>query len=228
MTGPADEPRSPRRARDARWLRAATDRVPTTWIPGILTAVFLGAAAAFGGLEAVAAPPVATLEPGETHVNDMLSITVERAVLIDTLRDAGLYADPEKGERVVAAVVRAENVWDTALPAAAQGKGLSGSIIASNLGGRYPDAVARLDDGNKGPWLQPGVPVELVVGWIIKKDDLTDADELSLEIRDFSLVTGKLVAIGEWWDTPVVVAEMDVPLTDVGAGANQPSQGASR
>ena len=119
MTAPGDEPSGTRSARDAQWLRTATDRVPTAWIPGILTAVFLGAAAAFGGLEAVAAPPVETLQSGETHVNDMLSITVERAVLIDSLPDAGARADPEKGQRVVAAVVMAENVWDTAVAGAA-------------------------------------------------------------------------------------------------------------
>ncbi len=220
MTASGGDPRDTRSPRDARWLRAATERIPTAWIPGILTAVLLGATAAFGGLDAVASSPVATLEPGETHRNDMLSITVERAVLIDTLKDAGAYA--KDGQRVVAAVVTAENRWDTALPANAKSAGLSGSIIASGLGDRPPDAVARLDDGNTSPWLQPGVPAELVVAWIIDEDELTDADELHLELRDFSLVTGRLIVNGEWWDNPVVVAEMAVPLTDVGAGADLP------
>lgn len=225
MTASGDEPRDRRSPRDVRWLREMTDRVPTAWLPGILTAVFLGAAAAFGGLEAVAAPPLATLQPGEEHRNDMLSITVERAVLIDALPDAGVYADPEKGQRVVAAVVRAENVWDTALPGGTSSTtptGLAGSLIAANLDGRAPDGVARLDDATTSVWLQPGVPAELVVAWVIDGDELSADDVLELEIRDFTLREGALILEGRWWDTPIVVATMDVPLTDVGAGADQP------
>ena len=78
MTASGDDPRDSRSPRNARWLRDVTDRVPTAWLPGIVTAVFLGAAAAFGGLEAVAAPPIATLQAGEEHREAFLADYLSR------------------------------------------------------------------------------------------------------------------------------------------------------
>lgn len=205
--------------RNTRWLREATDRVPTAWIPGILTAVFLGAAAAFGGLEAVAAPPIATLQPGDEHRNDMLSITVERAVLIDTFPEAGASANDEEGERVLAVVVTAENVWDRAVPAE-NDVSLTGMLRASGLAEASPVSAARLDDGTNEPWLQPEMPVELVVTWIIDAGELAAGDEVDLELRDFTLQEGQIVFSGEAWIDPVVGARVSVPVTDVGAGAD--------
>ena len=46
---------APVRKRRFEWIRAASDRVPTRWLAGIATALFLVATAAFGGL-ATAAP----------------------------------------------------------------------------------------------------------------------------------------------------------------------------
>lgn len=219
MTAPRDESPPARTARDARWLRTATDRVPTAWIPGILTAVFLGVAAAFGGLDAIAAPPISTLEPGETHTNAAFDLTVERAVLIDTFPEAGAFADPDAGERVLAVVVTVENRWDRAVRAEAD-TAVLGSLRAPGLDEPVLGAVARFDDGTKDPWLQPGMPVELVATWVIGGDELTAADDLVLEIRDFSLLRGQIVFSGEVWDAPVVAARMSIPLTDVGAGAD--------
>jgi hypothetical protein len=219
VTAPPDESPPARTGRDARWLRTATDRVPTAWIPGILTAVFLGVAAAFGGLEAVAGPSVATLEPGETHTNDAFDLTVERAVLIDTFPEAGASADPEEGERVLAVVVTVENRWDRAVAARAD-TAVRGSLVAPGLDDPVPWAVARFDDGTGDPWLQPGLPVQVVVTWVIGGDELAAGDDLELEIRDFSLQRGQIVFSGEVWSTPIVAARMALPLTDVGAGAD--------
>ena len=160
MTASGDDPRDSRSPRNTRWLRDVTDRVPTAWLPGIVTAVFLGAAAAFGGLEAVAAPPIATLQAGEEHRNDMLVFTVERAVLIDSFPEAGASANAEKGERVLAVVVTAENTWDRAVPAENDAS-LTGMLRAPSLADPVPVAAARFDDGTKAPWLQPQMPVHL-------------------------------------------------------------------
>ncbi|MDT3317655.1 hypothetical protein Q9S71_12580 [Microbacterium sp. KSW4-11] len=224
MTASGDEPRGIRSPRNARWLRDVTDRVPTAWLPGIVTAVFLGAAAAFGGLEAVAAPPIANLQPGDEHRNDMLALTVERAVLIDSFPEAGASANAENGERVLAVVVTAENTWDRAVPAENDAS-LTGMLRAPSLADPVPVAAARFDDGTKEPWLQPGLPAELVVTWIIGADELAAGDELELELRDFTLQEGQIVFSGEVWIDPVVSARVSVPVTDVGSGADaQPEE----
>lgn len=203
-------------------LHAVTDRVPTAWLSGILTAAFLAVAAAFGGLEAVAAPPVATLEPDQTHRNDQLALTVERAVLIDELPEAGAY--PEEGQRVLAVVVTAENVWDRAIPAHSP-TGVSGSIVAPRLDERMPGGVARFDDATPNPWLQPGLPAQLVMTWVIDADELSDGDEVRLEVRDFSLQSGQLILSGQWWGDAVAAATVDLEVTDVGAGADAAADG---
>ncbi len=226
VTGTGEGSRGTRSVRDAQWLRAATDRVPTAWIPGILTAVFLGAAAAFGGLEAVAAPPIATLEPGETHVNDMLSITVERAVLIDSFPEAGAYADPDKGQRILAMVVTAENVWDRPVQSMSD-TSLTGSLRVPGLADPVPVAAARLDDGTNKPWLQPGMPAEIVVTWRISAEEVAAGDGITVEISDFSLQRGQIVFSGETWVSPVVAARTSVTVTDVGAGADAEQSGPS-
>ncbi len=219
MTASGDDPRDSRSPRNARWLRDVTDRVPTAWLPGIVTAVFLGAAAAFGGLEAVAAPPIATLQAGEEHRNDMLAFTVERAVLIDSFPEAGASANAEKGERVLAVVVTAENTWDRAVPAENDAS-LTGMLRAPSLADPVPVAAARFDDGTKEPWLQPGLPAELVVTWIIDEDELAAGDQIELDLRDFSLQQGQVVFSGDVWSDPVVTARIAIPSTDVGAGAD--------
>ena len=219
MTASGDDPRDSRSPRNTRWLREVTDRVPTAWLPGIVTAVFLGAAAAFGGLEAVAAPPIATLQAGEEHRNDMLAFTVERAVLIDSFPEAGASANAEKGERVLAVVVTAENTWDRAVPAENDAS-LTGMLRAPSLADPVPVAAARFDDGTKEPWLQPGLPAELVVTWIIDEDELAAGDQIELDLRDFSLQQGQVVFSGDVWSDPVVTARIAIPVTDVGAGAD--------
>lgn len=219
MTASGDDPRDSRSPRNTRWLRKVTDRVPTAWLPGIVTAVFLGAAAAFGGLEAVAAPPIATLQAGQEHRNDMLAFTVERAVLIDSFPEAGASANAEEGERVLAVVVTAENTWDRAVPAENDAS-LTGMLRAPSLADPVPVAAARFDDGTKEPWLQPGLPAELVVTWIIDEDELAAGDQIELDLRDFSLQQGQVVFSGDVWSDPVVTARIAIPITDVGAGAD--------
>ncbi|MFS0734382.1 hypothetical protein ABC304_01030 [Microbacterium sp. 1P10UB] len=222
--GPADEGSgtSGRRPAGVRTrLVAWADRVPTGWFAGILTACFLGVTAAFGGLSAVAAPPLPELRAGDTHRNDQFSLTVERAVLIDELSDAGVYT--EAGQRVLAVVLTAENEWDRALSASGgpSGRdGVIGSVRIDELGDMPADAVARLDDATNSPYLQPGVPAELVLAWAVDDNTLSDGDELHVTLRDMSLSTGQLVTYGQWWDSPVAAARLTVDVADVCAGAD--------
>ncbi|WP_248172480.1 MULTISPECIES: hypothetical protein [unclassified Microbacterium] len=203
-----------------QWLHAMTDRVPTTWFSGAAIAAFLAVAGAFGGLEAVAAPPVAELEPGQTHRNDAFELTVERAVLIDALPEAGAYE--EEGMRVLAVVVTAENRWDRAV-ASTDRSALDGTFRARDLGSGEPESIARFDDTTQSPWLQPDLPVQVVVTWMVPADALADGDAVRLDIRDYRLTSGQFITSGESWEDPVTTAFVELEVTDVGAGADAES-----
>jgi hypothetical protein len=215
--------RRARRTTAGRLARLA-DRVPTGWFATILTVAFLGVTAAFGGLAAVAVPPVPDIEPGETHENAQFSLTVERAVLIDELPGSGTSVDD--GQRVLALVVTAENVWTKAVPASGQ-SGVTASVLVDELDDAPAGSVARFDDATIHPWLQPGLPAQLVLTWPVDADRFADGDELHVDLRDFTLYTGQLITYGQTWEDPVVAARMTVPIRDVGAGATpDPDEGA--
>lgn len=211
----------PARSRRTAWLARTWDRIPTGWFAGILTATFLAVTAAFGGLAQAAVPPLPELEPGETHVNDQFALTVERAVLIDELPEAGITVEPD--QRVLAVVLTAENVWNRALPSEGS-SGLRAGVRIGELGDEPAAAVARFDDTTFSPYLQPRVPAELVLTWAVDRDALAGGDEIEIVLRDLSLRKGELVVAGEYWETPITAATMTLELTDVGAGADAEGQ----
>lgn len=204
-------PRTPGRL---GWLRAASDRVPTRWFAGIGTALFLAATAAFGGLATAAETPIAVLEPGDTHRNDQLAITIERAVLVDEFPEAGVYVDD--GERVLAVLVSLENTWTEPLPASSDSS-VTESIEVAGLDAS-PDSVARYDDATISPYLQPGVPAQVVLAWAVDAGAFEDAQQLSVTLNDMTVHTGSFVANGTWWTDPVAAATVTIGLEDIGAG----------
>lgn len=210
------EPRAvaPRRF---RWIRAADDRLPTKWIAGIATALFLAVTAAFGGLATAAEPEIPVLEAGDEHRNEQLAMTVVRAVLIDEFPEAGVYVEP--GERVLAVVVDAENLWTQPLPTSA-GDSVSEALRLDEVAGAAPDAVARLDDATQSPVLQPGVPARLVVTWAVDAERFAAGDTVALVLSDETLYTGQIVVEGQSWGDPEQAAIVEVTLEDVGAGAD--------
>lgn len=196
------------------WLRAASDRVPTRWFAAIGTALFLAATAGFGGLATAAEPAVADLEPGETHRNGQLAITIERAVLVDEFPEAGVFVDD--GERVLAVVATVENRWTEPLAAYADSS-VTESLTVDGLADR-PDSVARYDDATVSPWLQPGVPARIVLAWAVETDEFADAQVVRITLNDMTLHTGSFVADGQWWTDPVAAATVPIALEDIGAG----------
>jgi hypothetical protein len=211
-------PVAPAPRKRAAWVGTITDKVPTGWLTGILLVPFLAITAAFGGLNAVAAPEIPAISPGDTHDSGPFELTVDRAVLIDELQGSGAY--PDEGERVLAVVVTAENTWDRAVRSVAD-SGVSAALRIPALGDESaPDAVARLDDATGSPFLQPGMPVELVVTWEVDAGAFADGDAIALEIQDFTLYVGQFITVGEEWSDPVLGATLDVRVADVGAGAD--------
>ena len=198
------------------WVRAASDRVPTKWFAGVFIALFLAATAAFGGLATAAPPEIARLEPGEAHVTEQRSFTVQRAVLIDELPEAGVY--PEPGERVFALVADVENRWDR--PATVAGTdGIGGSFTVAGIDPEVKASSARWDDESLVLSLQPGVPTRIVFAWPVDADQFIGGETVEVALNDMSLYTGSFVIEGQSWDSPVTTAVVSVEIEDVGAGA---------
>jgi len=210
----ADEDSTPRAAGRLGWIKAASDRVPTRWFAGIGTALFLIATAAFGGLATAEEPELAVLEPGEVHRNDQLAVAIERAVLVDEFPEAGVYV--EDGERVLAVVLTVENRWTEPLAASTESS-VTQSLSIAGLPDP-PASVARYDDATIGPWLQPGVPAQIVLAWALESDRLQDGQDLEITLNDMTLHTGSFVANGRWWTDPVPAATVTVAIDDIGAG----------
>ena len=207
------------------WIRAASDRVPTKWFAGIATGIFLAVTAAFGGLATAAQPELTKLEPGEPHVTDQRSFTVQRAVLIDELPGSG--TSPEDGERVLVLVTDIENKWTE--PQRSTGPNTDGVDATFAVEGLEDDGrrgTARLDDATGNPWLQPGVAATVVYAWPVEADRYAEGDELDITLSKTTLTTGSFVLNGQWWDDPEADAVVTVKIEDVGAGADADQDGA--
>lgn len=203
MTTP--EPPTKRRASPFSRLRAAADRVPTKWFAAIGTGLFLAATAAFGGLATVAAEPVPELEVGETHIGPLYALSVDRAFLFDELAEAGAY--PAEGQRVLALRITVENVWTSPEGVSGMRETLSVAVPGAEL-----TSMARIDDATTNPRLQPGVPAELAVAWLVPDDALAGGDEVTVTVSDPTLRTGQAVTSGQWWDDPVPSARVTLPV----------------
>lgn len=192
------------------------DRVPTQWFAGIGTVLFLAATAAFGGLATAAEPALPELGPGEEYRGEQLSLRIERAVLIDALPEAGLR--PEEGQRVLVVIGTFENLWTEALPSG-PGQSVSEAVRIERNADTAPDSVARFDDLTLSPWLQPQVPAQLALGWLVDDEEFTAGEELRLLLREQTLFTGSMVVDGQYWSDAAPAAIVTVVLDDVGAGA---------
>lgn len=191
------------------WLK----RIPTGWFASILTGIFLAVAAAFGGLAPVAEAAVAPVAAGEARVGDQLSVSVERAVLFDSFPEAGAYA--EDGERVLALLVTVENRWTQPLlssqGAVEQALRLDG--VSEDVDDAEPTSIARLDDATFGPWLQPGVPAELVVSWVVPESSVRAGESIDVVIREATLEVGQRLTSDERWTNSRPAATVELTVT---------------
>lgn len=209
QAAPPEAPAAPRAGqRFAAWAR----RVPTGWFAGILTGLFLAVTAAFGGLAQVAPPAVAALEPGDAQVGPQLALEVERAVLFETFPEAGAYAGD--GEVVLALLVNAENRWSEPFPSShgAVEQALRVEGLGDAIAGAEPASIARLDDATFGPWLQPGVPADLVVSWVVPADSVAEGDGVRVVIREAMLERGQRLTSDERWSSPKPVAAVELAV----------------
>jgi len=193
--------------------------VPTKWFAAIGTGLFLAATAAFGSLNTVAAAPpapLATLGPDTTHTSAQAAITLRSAVLIDKLSATRVF--PEEGERLLVVLAEIENLWTAPLELGS-GDGIAQAIRLAD-DERAPGGTVREDDQTDTPLLQPGVPALLAFTWAVPAARYSDGDELTVVLRDPSLITGQLLYTGTSWGNYTPAAEVRVPIRDAGAGTS--------
>lgn len=196
-------------------LATASDRVPTKWFASIGAVAFLIATAGFGGFADVPPTPIPALELGAAHASAQVTLEVQNVVVVDDIPE--LYLTVPPGERVVAVLAHATNAWTEPQAASVTLSDVL-RLDVDGLEEERPLVIARVDDAIANPRLQPGLRVPLAFVWTVPSVLLSDGDEVSVEVFDQTLYTGKAVTNGRWWDDPVLAATVTVPVEDLGTG----------
>jgi hypothetical protein len=152
-----------------------------------------------------------------------------QATLIDELNTTGVF--PEEGERILSLVLDVRNLSEFARSSASTDalglvrvEGLAELLEESGLtafevqSGIKP-SVARLDDGTGSPWLQPGLPVRLVLSWAIPTDAFNDGETVRLSLPAATRAVGQSVLYGIYWTDQHTAAYTGIVIEDLGAGA---------
>ena len=221
-----ERPQGRERRTPATWIRVAADKVPPKWVTVSAVALFLAGTAAFGGLAdapAAAEKPLAQLDPGDAHDTGELKVTLDRAVLIDTLDGSGTYPLDDGSERVLAVLATIENPGNEALDTLSFA---TDQIAVTGMPTERPDgralevSTARLDDATISPVIQPGFSVEIALTWPVPRDLWRADDELHLTISDLTWFEPTFLGDGPgfWTEPAVPAAEIDLVVEDVGAG----------
>ncbi|MFB7249957.1 hypothetical protein [Microbacterium sp. NPDC056234] len=205
-------------AQPKKWVSAVTSRVSTKWIGGTATVLILGATAAFGGLGAVPEPPLPEVAAGDTFTGAGWEMTPQRAVLIDELNETGVR--PKEGERLLVVVMDVTNVDDAARQSSSSAEGSLSAIRVEDAPDIAP-MIARYDDTTLYPWLQPGVPAQLVLTWAIPASGFAGGDDIRVALPTATEYTGEFFVYGEYWDDEQIGAHATLPLDDVGAGVEE-------
>jgi hypothetical protein len=197
------------------------DRLPTRWLFTGVAGLLLLVSAAFGGLDDAPTSPPPTIEAGDTATGVHFSVAVSRVLLIDALPELGLTPPPGSRLLVVGATVENQRTMplrlatfplepDSVLPVGVAG--IEATTPAMT--------VAVLDDGAEASPLQPGVPADVVYVWEVAADALAAGDDIRVDILDRTVEGRATISFGERLSDPFVIAHVDVPLGDVGAGAD--------
>ncbi|MDT0158170.1 hypothetical protein Q9R19_11090 [Microbacterium sp. ARD32] len=199
-------------------VRRMASLIPTPWLITGCGAVLLAATAAFGGLQTVPPEPVPTVSLGEEYSGSDLQFTVQGVELRAERGNAASFPDQAKQQKVLAVIVDVVNTFGT--PRLAVG----GALVSPMVDGIRVDgidvkpAIAYADDSAGAVWLQPDVPVRLVVSWVVGAHDLSDGDEVRLSLPDSTHRVGTNVQRSvDLWDEVVVGATLTAPVREIPA-----------
>jgi len=202
-----------------QWARAAIDRVPARWLATGATGVFLAVTAAFGGLASVPEPPLPEIGPGETFTGAELAMTPIRVTVAEELEYSGLIADAGVDERVLTLIMDVTNLSD--VPRRAESDGSASEVRIEG----FPDvapAIARLEDENFAvAWLQPNVPTQIALSWLVSADDVADLTEVRVVLHTATEYVGSSVMHGRYWDDVTVAGFADLPVEELPPAEDQ-------
>ncbi|MGM7671699.1 hypothetical protein [Microbacterium sp. A93] len=207
----------------------AIDRVPVKWLSTAALAVFLGVTALFGGLEAVPTPETPVIAAGDTFIGGELEMTPVRLTVIDKLGSTGVFPTPGE-QRILSLVMDVRNMSEFARASSTDSvlgltrvEGLQDVLETTELtelqvmSGISP-SVARLDDGTFGPWLQPEIPVRVVLSWAVPVGAFSDGDTMRLALPTSTRRMGQSVLYGVYWSDQYTGAYADLAIEDLGKG----------
>lgn len=196
--------------------------IPTPWLISAGGAVLLAMTAAFGGLREVPAPQPPTVEVGEQHSGSDLEMTVRGVELRAERGNAASFPDREKDQKVLAVVVDVVNTFHR--PRLATGLGDPSHAVDGILveGIDAKPSIAYADGSSGTVWLQPDVPVRLVLSWVVDPDDLQgtlrDGAEVRVTLPDSSHRVGTNVQRGvDMWEEVVVGATVTATVQEIAA-----------
>lgn len=170
-------------------------------------------ALAGGFADAPAAEP-AHLDVGAEHRNDRFAVTVTEASVADENDVSGHL--PDDGERILAVRIEIENISDEAFSTT---QGLRETILVPELGDDADVRIARVDDGTRAPWLQPGLPAILQLSWVVADDAVGDGDAIDVLILDPHRYVLSTIASGTTWRETTPGALIEAVVRDDGAEA---------
>ncbi|WP_411699516.1 hypothetical protein [Conyzicola sp.] len=201
--------------------RGLYDRLPTKWLITGISAVLLAFSAALGGLDAVPAEPIPELEPGDSYEALQLTVTAERASLIDGFPEQLVM--PDEGNRLLVVVATVENTWDEPVRIT-EVSGAADSLLPVGVDfagdSTAPSRIIVFDDGSTVSTVQPNVPVRVAYVWEVPADELADGDELRVDILDRENQGEAAVYFGDRFSDFHVAAYVTFTVEDLGAGVS--------
>ena len=201
--------------------RGLYDRLPTKWLVTSVGAVLLGLSALLGGLDDVPPTPIPQIEANQPYTGERLTITAERAALIDGFPEQGVM--PADGNRLLVVVATVENTWTdpvrlATLPATADTLLPVGIEFADAA--TAPTTVMVFDDGSTVSTVQPGVPVEVAFVWEVPSGSLAHGDEVRFDLLDRTYEGEASVYFGERFSDDFVGGYLEFTVEDLGAGSD--------
>lgn len=203
-----------RRARNALLDPASAPVVIAVIIALILAILFV----VLGGFREASRVPASTAA-GTEVATSLFTVTVLDATVTEEVEEQ--FWDAEPGETLLLVTVRLENLTDR--PAAMLGATdrLTSRLIESDSALLTLDGITatetprawHADGGVRTPVLQPGVPADIVIGWPIPDDALTD-DSVQVNVFDARERAGQVIvsASATTWTRTELLARVSVEV----------------
>lgn len=211
MTAPP--PQNSATVRALQWARRTFELIPTPWLITASGAALLATTAAFGGL-ADAPEPLPELAVGESYSGADFTFTVQSVQLRDDRGTTLVFPDEEKGERVLLVVVDVVNDFPTARTLSTSDDP-SWTVDGIRIDGIDTEGTVTRPDGSAASMLQPDLPTELVIAWVVGPNDFHDGDAVRLALPDATHYVGQSVISGDYWTDVTVGAWVTAEVEEV-------------